>query len=158
MHGESRDRHDGGRTALNIVGLPSGDLHRGDVLTADGRIRGTDRLLVQLTLPGPASRGPLNARARSRASLRLHIGTDQVDAAIRDVPGGAGAVGLLTLSRPIATFAGDRGVLREPATGAIVAGVRVLDPAPPRGTSRRRLTPTRLERLSAAVTRILGTA
>ena len=58
---------------------------------------------------------------------------------------------LLQLARPTATLAGDRGVLREPAAGTVLAGLRVLDPSPPRGASRKRLTPERLERLSAAI-------
>jgi selenocysteine-specific elongation factor len=153
VHGEPRDRHDGGRTALNIAGLASDAIRRGDVLTTDGRIRATERVLVQLTqAAADASRGRLGVRTTSRARLRLHVGTDQADAIVRRVPGSDGTVALLTLARPIATFAGDRGVLREPAAGAIVAGIRVLDPMPPRGTSRRRMTEDRLERLSIAVT------
>jgi selenocysteine-specific elongation factor len=140
VHGEPRPRHDGGRTALNLAGLSADAIHRGDVLTSDPLVRASGRLLVQLRPVAP----------RDGAQLRVHIGTDQVDATVRRMPGIAGT-SLLHLARPVATFAGDRGVLREPAEGIVVAGLRVLDPAPPRAASRKRLTVERLERLSAAV-------
>ncbi len=145
VHGASRDRHDGGRTALNIAGLPSDAIRRGDILTTDRRIHATERLLVELLQRDARPGGPPGAGARSRASLRLHIGTDQADATVRRVAGGGDAIVLLTLARPVATFAG------EPASGAIVGGIRVLDIAPPRGTSRRRMTADRLAQLSAVV-------
>ena len=140
VHGEPRPRHDGGRTALNIAGLTADAIHRGDVLTSDPFVRASDRILVRLRSAPP----------RDGARLRLHLGTDQVDATVRRIPG-IGEASLLQLARPTATFAGDRGVLREPAAGVVFAGIQVLDPAPPRGASRKRLTAERLARLSEAV-------
>jgi len=140
VHSQARDAHPGGRTALNLTGLPAESLHRGDVLTAGDGIVATDRLLVAL-------RG---GAARPGGALRLHIGTDQVDATLRRVAAHE-AIALLTLERPIATFVGDRGILREPSSGAVVGGIGVLDAAPPRGVSRRRMTAERLDRLAAAV-------
>jgi selenocysteine-specific elongation factor len=140
VHSTPREAHGGGRTALNLAGLPTDALRRGDVLTSDERVLATDRLLV-------AVRG---GASRPGASLRLHVGTDQVDATARRVAASAGVL-FLTLDRPIATFVGDRGVLREPAAGSVVGGVRVLDTSPPRGSSRRRMTSGRLDRLGGAV-------
>jgi selenocysteine-specific elongation factor len=140
VHGEPRPRHDGGRTALNLAGLGADAIHRGDVLTTDPFVRATDRILVRLRSAAP----------RDGARLRLHLGTDQVDATVRRMPGIA-AASFLQLARPTATFAGDRGVLREPAAGVVFAGIQVLDPAPPRAASRKRLDAERLARLSEAV-------
>jgi selenocysteine-specific elongation factor len=140
VHGEARPRHDGGRTALNLAGLSADAIQRGDVLTSDPLVRASERILVQLRPASP----------RDGAQLRVHIGTDQVDATVRRIPATAGT-SYLNLARPVATFAGDRGVLREPAAGTVLAGLRVLDLAPPRAASRKRLTGDRLERLSAAV-------
>jgi selenocysteine-specific elongation factor len=149
VHSEERRRHDAGRTALNVTGLPAEGLRRGDVLTADAGIRASERLLVRFRPPHrPVVRQA--ALPRDGARLRLHIGTDQVDAVTRRVPTVADAL-VLRLAGPTATFAGDRGVLREPAAGSVIAGVRVLDPGPPRGASRRRMTAERVERLAAAV-------
>ena len=149
VHDASRPMHDGGRTALNVAGLAAEALRRGDVLTVGPRLRGTDRLLV-----AEAERAPFSPRPagplRHGSRLRLHIGTDQVDARarrLRDVDG----VVLLDLDRPVATFAGDRAILREPASGSVVTGIRVLDAAPPRGASRRRLTADRLALVAAAI-------
>ena len=65
--------------------------------------------------PAPAVDG-VPARSPGRgAQLRLHVGTDQVDATLRRLPGHPTAA-LLMLERPTATFLGDRAVLREPAS------------------------------------------
>jgi selenocysteine-specific elongation factor len=162
VHNLARDRHEGGRTALNLAGLSAADLRRGDVLTTDAHVRPADRLLVETRQraaleaadgsAGPPARPPARPprTPRAGAHLRLHLGTDQVDAAVRRVPGDPEAV-VLDLAREVAAFPGARGVLREPASGAVVAGIRVLDTRPPRGASRRRLTPGRVAGLRAAM-------
>ncbi len=144
VHNRSRDAHAGGRTALNLAGDDLESLGRGNVLTTGAGVVGTDRLLVELR---PGASAP-NAGARAQ----LHLGTDQVAVTVRRVPTRASAV-LLSLEREAATFGGDRAVLREPASGAVMAGVRVLDPKPPRGISRRRMTEERLAALADAIGR-----
>ena len=148
VHNLPRERHDGGRTALNLVGLPVEALRRGDVLTSGPGVVATDRLLVSLR-PAASLGGASPWAPKAGTRLRLHAGTDQVDATMRRIAV-APAVALLTLERDTATFPGDRAVLREPASGAVAAGVRVLDPHPVRGVSHRRLTGERLDRLVAA--------
>ena len=149
VHNRVRDRHDGGRTALNIAGLPVEALRRGDVLTVGPGVIGAERLLVDLRPGVPIDGGPARSPRRG-AHLRLHVGTDQADAKLRRMPGHPTSA-LLTLDRASATFPGDRGVLREPASGAVVGGLRVLDVRPPRGASRRRMTVERMDRLIAAI-------
>ena len=153
VHGGPRDSHDGGRTALNLAGIAAGALRRGDILTSGEGVVGSSRLLVALRVVAPleSGGGAGSPRVRGTAALRLHLGTDQVDATLRRVAARPSAFGILTLERETATLVGDRGVLREPASGRVVAGVRVLDPGPPRGASRRRLTEARLDHLAAAV-------
>ncbi|MEA2675717.1 MAG: selenocysteine-specific elongation factor, partial [Chloroflexota bacterium] len=153
VHNQAVPRHAGGRTALNVTGLPVDELLRGDVLT-DGSgvlaVAGTDRLLVELR--PSANLGTATRRTPGRsAQLRLHLGTDQVDAAMRPIAARPGTA-ILTLERATAAFRGARGVLREPASGSVVAGLRVLDLQAPRGISRRRMTADRLEGLANAVT------
>jgi selenocysteine-specific elongation factor len=142
VHSQPRERHAGGRTALNVTGAALETLRRGDVLASERSVVATDRLMVDLR----AEAGKLPARAR------LHIGTDAVEVTIRRIPARSSAA-VLALERATATFAGDRGVLREPASGVIVAGLRVLDPLPVRGISRRRMTAERLATLASAVER-----
>jgi len=150
VHGSPRDTHAGGRTALNLAGLAADAIHRGDVLTTSPRVRGADRLLARQGSVAPfASRRAWPPKQGLR--LRVHIGTDQVDARARRLRGFDQEV-LLDLDRPTPTFPGDRAILREPARGEIIGGITVLDPNPPRGLSRRRLTPERLAALEAAAT------
>jgi selenocysteine-specific elongation factor len=153
VHGEARDVSAGGRAAFNIGGGVANQLRRGDVLVAGdgsiGEVLGTDRLLARLRPPAAIGDRP-GRPPRDRAGLRLHVGTAQVDATLRRVRV-ADELAVLTLEAPVATFAGDRAVLREPATGAVIAGLRVLDLSPPRGVSRRRMTAARLTALSEAV-------
>jgi selenocysteine-specific elongation factor len=149
VHGSPRDHHDGGRTALNLAGITAERVHRGHVLSAGSRVRGTARILVGRAAEAPNAT-PGRRWPKSGSVVRLHLGTDQVDARIRRVAGGED-FGILDLDRPTAAFEGDRGLLREPGRGEVIAGVRVLDTAPPRGISRRRATPERLAALAVAV-------
>ena len=60
-------------------------------------------------------------------------------------------VASLRLDAPVATFVGDRAVLRRPSPGEAIAAVQVLDPSPPHGISRRRANPERLLAIVAAI-------
>ncbi|HEY2916641.1 MAG TPA: SelB C-terminal domain-containing protein, partial [Candidatus Limnocylindrales bacterium] len=93
---------------------------------------------------------------RPAAALRLHHWTSTTDAAVRPprgrvvpLPDGR-AVAVLALAEPIATMAGASAVLRDPGSARAVAGVTVLDPRPPRGAARRRMTNERLAALATA--------
>ena len=64
VHGATRPGHDGGRTALNVTGVPVDNLRRGDVLTSGTGVIGSTRLLVAVR---PAARpgavgGPSGSR------------------------------------------------------------------------------------------------
>ncbi len=171
VHHAAAEHAAAGRVAVKLAGVDLVELSRGSMLTADPAIVATDRLLVALARPmqhlenrpGSASAGRRRGDGRSPwppvdgSRLRLHIGTAGVDAIVgrrgREgvvLPDGRAAA-LLRLSEPIATFRGDRAVLRRPSPGDVAAGVRVLDPAPPRGLSRRRVTADRLASLAVAV-------
>ena len=150
---------EGGRTALNLGGMDLEDLERGGVLTSGRGIEVTDGLLVELIRPyGTGSAGARTSwPPADGARARFHVGTAQVDATVGrhgreavDLPGGSITV-LLRLGAPVAIAVGDRAVLRRPSPGDILGGVRVLDPDPPRGISRRRSDPERLAELVRAV-------
>jgi len=151
-----------GRTAVNLAGVAPEDLPRGIVLTSGPGIEESDRLLVALARPAELARfgRPVGRPAwppPDGASVRLHIGTAQVSAVVArrgregvDLPDRQIAT-ILRLDRPIATFSGDRGVLRRPSPGDLIAGVTVLDAHPPRGVSRRRASVGRVVALAAAI-------
>ena len=160
IHGRSVERAAAGRTALNLAGIEAAGLERGMVVVAEGpadvSLEVSDRLLVALR-PAAALEGEAKLPS-DRARLRLHLGTGQVDAIVSR--GGRMAVALpdgevpalLRLARPIPVARGDRFVLRRPSPAATAAGGRVLDPHPPRGAARQRLTPERLAGIALART------
>jgi selenocysteine-specific elongation factor len=159
VHGAVKAAHDAGRTALNLAGTEAGALRRGQVVTAGPGVVASDRIQVvvrPVTTLGEG-RGGAAWPPPDGARLRLHLGTEQVDATVtwrgRDgptLPDGA-ATALLRLAAPVATFIGDRGILRQPSPGDAVAGVLVLDTRPPRGVSRRRITSDSLGALAAGI-------
>ncbi|HEY7522077.1 MAG TPA: selenocysteine-specific translation elongation factor, partial [Candidatus Limnocylindrales bacterium] len=145
VHGCAVDRANGGRTALNLAAVDPAELHRGMVLASGSDTHATDRLLVALQssmgvreLPRPGHR------------LRVHLGTAAVGAQVgrrrrefADLVDGRRVVAL-RLDRSIAAAAGDRFALRRSSAPHTAGGGVVLDPEPPRGPSRRRITPPRL--------------
>ncbi len=154
----------GGRVALNLTGTDLDTLARGAVVTSGSGIVSSDRLLVRLEAPARLGAGSLLARRPAwppadGTRTRLHLGTAQAEAVVgrrgREavaLEGGA-LTAMLRLDGPIATFAGDRAVLRRPSPGDILARVVVLDPRPAAGAARRRANAERIEALSAAIDR-----
>ena len=71
VHGTVQEIAAVGRTAVNLAGVDSRDLHRGLVLTTDPGVVATDRLLVRLTAP-----------MADRARVRVHLGTAATDAVV----------------------------------------------------------------------------
>jgi selenocysteine-specific elongation factor len=164
VHHGPADVASGGRTAVNLAGVELAHLARGAVLASGPGIEPADRLLVALARPtrlGVASAAPVAGQPSwppvDGTGLRLHLGTAQVDARIgrRGREGVELADGrvtaILRLAEPVATFIGDRGVLRQPSPGSVVAGLEVLDPRPALGIARRRATPERIAVLAGAI-------
>src|SRR5699024_485712 len=106
------------RVALNVRGIDRDRLHRGDALltpgscynveTLDVRLRGIDA--SDLHRESVSHLGAAAPRCRLRA-----LGTDPAR---------------ITVDKPLPVRAGDHGVLRDPGQHR-VAGLEVLDPAPP---------------------------
>lgn len=162
VHHGPVDVAESGRTALNLTGGGLEQLTRGAVLTSGSGIEVTDRLLVALARP--ADLGAPGVRTgrpawplADGARVRLHLGTAQVDAIVGrrgregiELPDGRVAA-ILRLGEEVASFVGDRGVLRRSSPGDVAAGLVVLDPLPARGIARRRAAPERLAALAVAV-------
>jgi selenocysteine-specific elongation factor len=161
VHHAPADVASGGRTAANLAGIELAHLARGAVLASGPGIEPADRLLVALARPtrlgvAGAARQP-SWPPVDGTGLRLHLGTAQVDARIGrrgregvELPDGR-VTAILRLAEPVATFIGDRGVLRQPSPGNVVAGLEVLDPRPALGIARRRVTPERIAVLAGAI-------
>ncbi|GAB2539215.1 selenocysteine-specific translation elongation factor [Brachybacterium huguangmaarense] len=119
------------RAAVNLRGVPTGALARGDALVTPGAWPLAATLDVRRATGGPLDDLPEQAVA--------HIGTAAVPVRVR--PFGADHARLV-LDRPLPLAVGDRIVLRGSGEHAVLGGVRVLDVDPPaldrRGDGTRR--------------------
>ena len=118
----------GSRVAVNVAGVATDAVARGDALVAPGSRHPSADLEVALRpvrhRDGPPSRGAYSfhlGAAERPARLRI-LGTDAEGVAYARV----------RLAAPVAADPGDRFVLRDAGRGATVAGGEVLDVAPPR--------------------------
>lgn len=132
----------GDRCALAIAGarIERARLRRGDWLVAPDLHAPSDVLDARVRLA--------DGRAlRHGGPVHLHHGADSIPARLRvwNEEGEGGFV-RLQLHRPVPALYGDRLVLRDDATGRVVAGGHVVDPFPPQ---RRRPRPQRLAELAA---------
>jgi selenocysteine-specific elongation factor len=157
VHGRAVERAERGRTALNLSGVETADLARGNVLTLDPAVVASARLLVALRPVARFDGHEATPLPADRTRIQLHLGTARVGGVVgragRDavnLPDGEVSA-ILRLERPVAVAAGDRFVLRRPSPGGTIAGGRVIDAQPPRGISSRRTTPDRLAALASAV-------
>ena len=139
IHDQAVDRADSGqRVAVNLTGLATSDLARGDVLVGgDSELRPTFRIDAELEFAPDA-----DPEAGDR--VQIHHGTREAPARLAWL---GGRFWQLRLEQPLVPAAGDRVVVRQIAPPDTIGGGRVLDPAPRRhGPSRETLA--RLERLA----------
>jgi selenocysteine-specific elongation factor len=139
VHDEPVERAAAGqRVAVNLTGLATDEIARGDVLvSSDGDLRPTYRIDAELAFHA-------DAEPEHSERVQIHHGT-------RDAPARLAWLGgrfwQIRLEQPLVPAAGDRLVVRRVAPPDTLGGGRVLDPAPRRhGPSRE--TTARLERLS----------
>jgi selenocysteine-specific elongation factor len=143
--------------AANVAGLAPEAIHRGAVLTDGPGIVASGAVLAALRRPARLGSGVAAWPIASGTTLRLHIGTDQVDARVRrsrhETLAETSDLDLvrLVLDRPVALAVGDRFVLRHPSPGSTAAGGLVVDTSPVAGISRRRASAERLGALVASV-------
>jgi len=139
IHDESVERAPAGqRVAVNLTGLATSDLARGDVLVGgNSTLRATFRIDAELEFAPDA-----DPEAGER--VQIHHGTREVPARLAWL---GGRFWQLRLEQPLVPAAGDRVVVRQIAPPDTIGGGRVLDPAPRRhGPSRDAIA--RLERLA----------
>jgi selenocysteine-specific elongation factor len=132
----------GSRVAVNLVGVSTDDLSRGQVVAAPGWLRPTTAADVDLAVIGDAPHPLLHG-----ATLTVHAGSAEVEARVLLLAGDALAPGQrgwgqLRFAAPIAVVKGDLFVLRTP--NATLAGGEVVDPAARR---HRRRDPNLIEGL-----------
>jgi selenocysteine-specific elongation factor len=106
------------RVAVALRGVPRTDVRRGRTLLTPGAWLPTTVVDVRTTSdPGELPR-----------ELVLHVGSVAAPVTVRAFDAGTAR---LTLAAALPLQVGDRGLLRDPGRKQVLAGITVLDPAPP---------------------------
>jgi selenocysteine-specific elongation factor len=138
VHNESVEKALAGqRTAVNLPGLETNQIERGDLLCLQGTLRVSTSLEATLALLPDAPR-PLHNRAR----VRFHLGTAEILARAilldhEKLNPGEEAYAHLRLERPTAAMPHDRYVLRSYSPATTIGGGVILDPSPSLKRRRR---------------------
>jgi selenocysteine-specific elongation factor len=133
----------GTRVAVNLAGLATEDLRRGQVLAPAGRMTPARTLDARVRVLGHR---PLRHNLR----VAVHAGADEVQGRVRvlassnEIPASEEGWAQIVLTQPLAVVPGDLFVLR--VSDQTIAGGRVIEVNPPR---HRRADPATLERLIA---------
>lgn len=127
------------RVALNLRGASAAAVPRGTALSTPGTVTTTGVVDVRLLPAGGDAQEP----AAWPEHLVLHLGTAAAPVRLRPLDGATGGHhARLSLAEPLPLRTGDRALLRDPGGHRVLAGVAVLDPAPPplrrRGAARER--------------------
>jgi len=135
----------GSRVAINLTGVGTDEVQRGDVVTAPGWLRPTTLVDCHLRYL-PDAPIPL----KHNAPVEFYSGAAEAPARIRLLgakilaPGEEGWV-QLRLEKPVALVQGDRFIIRQPSPSVTIGGGRVVNPFP--GRRHRRFRPEVIERL-----------
>jgi selenocysteine-specific elongation factor len=135
----------GSRVAINLTGVSTEDVQRGQVITTPGWLRPTTLVDCHLRYlpdaPVPLKHDtPVNffsGAAETQARVRL-LGVRAL------WPGEKGWV-QIRLEDPVALVKGDRFIIRQPSPSVTIGGGRVINPFP--GRRHRRFRPDVIERL-----------
>ncbi len=139
----------GQRCAVNLAGVETSDIARGDWLADPRAFTPTSRLDVRLNLL--AQEGARAPYLLSRTSLHVHIGTGHHVAQVvpleaEEVIRGQSTRVQLVFGKPVCAAPGDRFIVRDAQATQTLGGGVVLDPAAP---ARKRRSAERLRWLGA---------
>jgi selenocysteine-specific elongation factor len=130
VHGASVRRAEAGqRTAVNLAGVDLSAIERGMVLADVGRLATTQILDVHLEVLDSAPK-----IVRSRARVRLHIGSAEVLGRVRvlnergEIAPGEAGFAQLRLETPVVALHDERFIIRSYSPAITIAGGVVLDP------------------------------
>lgn len=140
-HGENlKTAYAGQRVAINLQGVSTDDVQRGDVITVPDRTRTTYVIDAELSMLGDTSLSAL----KSRSLVHFHTGTTElVGRAIiygRDeLKPGDKAYCQLRFKAPVAVMAGDRYIIRRFSPLVTIGGGQILGTIPRRGGKDERI-------------------
>ncbi len=138
----------GSRVALNLAGVEHDDLNRGQMIGRGGDWDVTDRFLATLRPARYVDEVP------RRGAYQLHVGSAAHAMEFAALEGGAA---LIRTPTPVPLAYGDRFIVRDTGRKLVVAGGRVLDPAPGRTAAaiRSHKTLSKAETRDEAATALL---
>ncbi len=132
VHGKEVDRaYAGQRVALNLPGVSTHEIERGDVIGTPGYLHPTLMVDGLLHLIKDAPRV-----LKNRARVRFHHGTREVMARVvllggrEELPPGESSYVQFRLERPAVVLYGDRYILRSYSPVTTIGGGRILDSHP----------------------------
>jgi selenocysteine-specific elongation factor len=118
----------GERAAINLVGIKSSTIHRGDELTTPDAFAPSTRHLVQMRILPDAARG-----LKHRQPVRVHLGANQATAQVlmsqRTIAPGESAFAILRCETPIVAEYGQPFVLRQLSPARTIGGGTIIGPA-----------------------------
>ena len=156
MHGHpAKKAVAGNRVALNIVGLDTDEISRGDIVAEPGTLTVTDRFDARITYLASESK-PFESGTR----VHVHHGTREVLGRVllmgaEQLQPGESALAQLRLEEPLAPRYDDRFIIRSYSPMWTIGGGVVLDALPPRRTT---LKPHERELLDALLAHDLSGA
>ncbi len=139
----------GSRVAINLTGVSTDQLERGDVVTLPGWLAPTLLVDVRLEVLADAPKP-----VRHNIEVEFFSGSAEIPARTRilgaqEIALGQSGWAQLRLARPAALVKNDRFILRQPSPGVTIGGGVVVDPHPQRRHRRFRTEVTqRLETLA----------
>ena len=122
----------GSRVAINLSGVSTDDVHRGDVVTRPGAFQPTKLIDVYFRLLHDAPRALAHNQRVDFFAGASEIGAHARVLGTQEIAPGAEGWLQLRLDQPVVVVAGDRFVLRQPSPSLTLGGGVVLSPHPRR--------------------------
>jgi len=119
----------GSRVALNLVGMEKNELHRGDIVFGTKQIKASKNIDVQIQLLPQLKKHSLT----NRSELFFFTGTKEILAKVilnqkKYFEPGETGFAQFRFKEPLATYLGDRFILRIPSPPKTIGGGLILDP------------------------------
>ena len=119
----------GSRAALNLVGMEKNELHRGDIVFGTKQIKASKNIDVQIQLLPQLKKYALT----NRSELFFFTGTKEILAKVilnqkEYFKAGEKGFTQLRFKEPLATYLGDRFILRIPSPPQTIGGGLIVDP------------------------------
>jgi selenocysteine-specific elongation factor len=120
----------GSRTAVNISGIPTDQIQRGEVVTYPNQYQPTRRIDAQFRLLKDAS-----SSLKHGSEVKFFVGASETVARLRligteELNSGEEAWIQLELREPVVAVRGDRYILRRPSPGETLGGGMIVDHRP----------------------------